>query len=99
MMNDVSLRTVTLSGEYDLARAAELRDDVLDEHDDQTQVVIDLTDVTFIDSSALRALLDVRNELDRRGATMAMTNPQPSVARVFDITAMGPILGLETPEP
>jgi anti-sigma B factor antagonist len=92
-----SVCKVQLSGEYDIARTAELRDALLGTHTDERELVADLSTVTFMDSTALRSLLEVRAELERRGATLRLINPGPTVVRLLDITGTGQILGLESP--
>jgi len=91
-----SVRIVQLSGEYDIARTAELRDALLGAHTEQRDVIADLTGVTFMDSTALRSLLEVRAELDRRGSRLRLTNPGLPVVRLLEITGTTEILGLQT---
>jgi anti-sigma B factor antagonist len=90
--------TVELSGEYDIARTAELRDALLSPHRGETEVVADLKTVTFMDSTALRSLLEVRAELERRGATFRMVNPGPMVDRLLDVTGTADVFGLSRPD-
>lgn len=49
-------------------------------------IVIDLTDVTFIDSSGLRSLLGASRRADERGAAVVLRSPSPSVRRLLEIT-------------
>ncbi|SCG56637.1 MULTISPECIES: STAS domain-containing protein [Micromonospora] len=58
------------------------------------EIVVDLAAVTFLDSTAVAALLRGAAEAVGRGATLRLTEPQPVVARVLRITAVGPLLGL-----
>ena len=51
------------------------------------QVVIDLRNVTFLDSTGLRVLLALRNDAKRGGHRLALANPRRDVARVFELTA------------
>jgi anti-anti-sigma factor len=50
--------------------------------------VIDLGEVTFMDSSGLRALLTAQ----RRYPHLLFENPSESVRRILDITGVGPSL-------
>jgi anti-sigma B factor antagonist len=57
-------------------------------------VVVDLSQVPFLDSSGVRALLQARNvALDRR-ARLTVRDPQPIVAQVLRLTNVAPLLGL-----
>ena len=89
-----SVLTVQLSGEYDIARTAELRAALLGDHQDEHEVVADLKSVTFMDSTGLRSLLEVRAELERRGAAFRVINPGPMIVRLFDISGTTEIFGL-----
>jgi anti-anti-sigma factor len=69
-------------GEIDASTQDQLRSlllDVLDKGADD--VVIDLANVTFLDSSGLRGLI----EAIQRGASIRLRNLQPAVRLVFDI--------------
>jgi len=75
---------VTLSGELDLAREAEIhRRLVIDSTGD---VVADLSGVTFVDSSGLRSLLRARQELTEHGRSLSLANPTDPVRRLLEIT-------------
>lgn len=51
-----------------------------------TQIVLDLRQVAFIDSSGLRVLLALRNDAKRNGHTLRLVPPAPTVRRLFEIT-------------
>ncbi|MGN9808325.1 STAS domain-containing protein [Micromonospora sp. BQ11] len=59
------------------------------------EVVVDLADVDFLDSSGVRVLVQGVTRARQRGVTLRVTDPQPLVARVLRITAVGPMLGLD----
>jgi anti-anti-sigma factor len=87
---------VVLEGEYDISRTAELRDAILDAHREQQSVVVDMSGVTFFDSSAVRALLEVRSVLATHDATVILADPSPVVRRLLDLTDIGHLF---EPEP
>ncbi|MFT3852767.1 MAG: STAS domain-containing protein [Ilumatobacteraceae bacterium] len=49
-------------------------------------IVIDLTDVTFIDSSGLRSLLGASRRAGERAGAVVLRSPSPSVRRLLEIT-------------
>lgn len=61
------------------------------------EVVVDLADVPFLDSSGVRVLVLAATAARERGAVLRVTDPRPVVARVLQITAVGPLLGLPDP--
>ncbi|SCG38200.1 STAS domain-containing protein [Micromonospora inositola] len=87
---------LTPVGEVDLASAPRLEralDAVLD-RPGLVEVVIDLADVRFLDSTGVAILLRGAAEAVGRGGTLRVTNPQPVVTRVLRITAVDVLLGL-----
>jgi anti-anti-sigma factor len=50
-----------------------------------TTIVLDLKDLTFITSAGLRVIVATRKRLAARNGSVAIGNPQPQVAKVFEI--------------
>jgi anti-anti-sigma factor len=94
VLEEASVVTVGLSGEFDIGRTAELRDAILTGEGDVDHVIVDLTEVTFMDSSALRALLEVRGTVAERGTILTLVNPRPALATLFDVTGMTEMFGM-----
>lgn len=92
MANDdpsTASRTVRLNGDYDVARQDELRSELLASTDNV--VVADLRDVSFLDSSAIHAFVDARNQLMADGRDIQLINLTGMPRRVFDITGLTPL--------
>jgi anti-sigma B factor antagonist len=89
-----SVMTVAPAGEFDVARTAELRDGILADYDGEAMVIADMGEVTFMDSTALRALLEVRAVLEERGGVLMLTNLRPIVARLLEVTGLNQLFGL-----
>ena len=86
--------TITLSGEYDIARADELRDAFLVPLGGAVWLTADMTDVTFVDSTGLGALITAHTLMAAQGVTVRMTEPTPAVRRVFEVTGVAKMFGL-----
>ncbi len=82
---------VRLRGEHDLASAPALRDTL---HPIFGDVLVDLSDCTFIDSSVIGALITASQELEREGHTLALVVPPENVnvARTLEIVRMRELL-------
>ena len=80
------LSVVRMSGELDLASSDRLTE-LLAELSDQT-VVVDLSELTFIDSSGIAALVAAKDRLRTAGRELVLTRPQPNVDRVLEITGL-----------
>lgn len=50
---------------------------------------VDMTDVTFIDSSGLRSLISAHLEAEALGHRFRLIGPRPSVVRMFEVSGIG----------
>jgi len=80
---------VRVAGDVDMATASELRN-ALDEveRSDATAIVIDLGDVTFIDSSGLHVLLMTARRCERRQLPLTAVRLPYHVRRLFSLVAL-----------
>jgi anti-anti-sigma factor len=78
---------VEMAGEADVTNTDDLRR-MLDEEVTQQprMLIIDMSGLRFMDSSALHALLRVNRALDRQGGVLALVAPQPAVAKILRLT-------------
>ena len=84
------LRTVTVRGEVDLATAPELEVLVGSALDDAPDgVVLDLAQLTFIDSSGLRVLVALAKDAESRGTSLALRSLPRHAQRVLELTGLG----------
>ena len=60
-----------------------------------TRLVVDLADVSFMDSSGLRVLVVARNALDDRGAEMVIAGDNDQLRRLFDISGLTSVFTFE----
>ena len=81
---------VSPSGEIDIATADEL-DDALAQNRD---TVLDLSEVSFMDSTGLRTLVSVHNRLGEAGARFRIVVPSGPVRRIIEITGLSGALDL-----
>lgn len=88
---------MALAGELDLATTPSLQArlgaaDVAD-----ADVVMDLSQLSFIDASGLRTLIDAYRAAVARGHRLCVTPTSPSLDRLLAITGAGGLLGLAEP--
>ena len=80
-------RLASLTGEIDLSTvenvAGQLRAAI---EDCEGTVAVDLREVSFLDSSGLRLLLQLNQELGETGRRMVVVQGPRRVARVFELT-------------
>ncbi len=102
-MNDLETETdpltgvpgVQLGGELDLGNAAFVEEQ-LDTaiHTSEGAFVVDLCDVTFLDSSAINVLLRARAQLGRRDRQLVVVCPHGPVRRVFELAGVSDLFAL-----
>jgi len=84
---------VAVRGELDAATAPSVSDTVSAlTRDGLAGVVIDLDDVSFVDSRGLSALLESHREATHRNMTLTVMNPQPAVQRLLRLTGVDAVL-------
>ena len=87
LVRDGDAAFVSVSGEVDVATAHELGAQVARaEATDAELIVIDLSRVTFMDSTGLRALLEADARSRENGARLRVTQPSAQVRRLFELT-------------
>lgn len=87
---------VVLEGEMDLASAAAVEDGLrAAEESSPTRVVIDLSQLAFIDSTGLRLLLQADARARQQGYELVLRPGEVSVQRVFEITGALDVLRFE----
>jgi anti-sigma B factor antagonist len=79
---------VTVAGDVDYGHADEFRSYLNDLAGADVPVVVDLTDVTFMDSTALGVLVRVHKRFAQRGNTLVLVCPDNALLRLFHITAL-----------
>jgi anti-anti-sigma factor len=86
-----------LKGELDMATAEDLSELLKTAAAKDDPIVLDLSEVSFMDSSGLRALLEAAGL--PTGGPVVIQDPSPQVRRVLDISIPGGTPGLEVRPP
>jgi anti-sigma B factor antagonist len=86
---------VTISGEIDVFTSPRLREMLLDiVNSGGLYLVVDLTEVTFLDSTGLGVLVGIYHRLRARDGSMSFTGINDRVRKVFHITQLTKIFVL-----
>jgi anti-sigma B factor antagonist len=92
MVHD-GLGLIKLTGEVDLYTAPRFKDDLVALiEDDAVDVVIDLSGVTFIDSTALGVIISGVKRLHERDGRLRIVAASRPVVRILDITGLDKVL-------
>jgi anti-sigma B factor antagonist len=80
---------VALSGQLDYDNAEAMRAQALVLLTDEYRcLVLDLSELTFCDSTGIRIFLALRALIEGRGGVMALTDLHPRLARTFQLTGL-----------
>jgi anti-sigma B factor antagonist len=92
-----SLGLVTLSGEVDIYTAPRMKEHILQLLDEGVRdLVVDLTSVTFIDSTALGVLIGGVRRVNDAGGTMALVVATRPVERILTVTGLDRVFTIHT---
>ena len=78
---------IGLTGEFDIDAAPSLRT-VIDqaEQSSMADVIVDMSAVTFMDSSGLGCLIRAYKLFDRNGRRLRIADPSPRVVQILKVT-------------
>ena len=83
---------LSVQGELDMATAPELRAELAHLANSKCDVVVDLSRVTFMDSSGIRALLDAHQSMVRVDRRFALGAASRIVTRALKLTQLDQVI-------
>lgn len=93
-MQSTDRPVVKLTGDYDLSRREEMRDDLYVLKDEDA-IAVDLADVKHMDSTALGVLVNFnRRFIQKGGPPIELLNLQPRLVRLLKITGLDQVFDL-----
>jgi anti-anti-sigma factor len=84
---------VRVAGELDLATAPELMSVLASRTGD---VLLDCSDLAFIDGAGLQVVMKAHAECRRRGAQFVLLDPSPAVVRLLRLTDLDTVLPMSS---
>jgi anti-sigma B factor antagonist len=89
---DDDRHVVGVRGEIDLFTAPELKQKLTDAIEGgKSRIVVDLTETTFLDSTALGVLIGAVKRLRSRDGALVIVNVDQNIAKTFEITGLDQI--------
>ncbi len=82
-----------VAGELDMATTPRL-EEALRGCVDEERLVIDLAGCTFLDSSAVRFLVQTARQREAAGGELVLATEDPGIRRVLEITAVDTVLAI-----
>ncbi len=86
--------TVALEGQLNTMTAPELEGELRTAVNGITELVFDLTDLSYVSSAGLRVLLAAQKVMNKQGK-MLIRNPNEEVMDVFELTGLTDIMDIE----
>jgi len=96
--NDIT--KITLSGRLDIKGALDIDSEFTAVAEAKKNVVVDLSDVTFLASLGIRTLIVGAKATANNGGKLVLMNPQPNVEAVLrssNVDTVMPIINVTTP--
>ena len=92
---DQQTHLIKLGGEVDLYTAPEFKERMVRLIDDgKKQIVVDLTDATFIDSTTLGVLVGGVKRLRPAGGSLALVCTDQNIGKIFEITGLDRVFAI-----
>lgn len=90
---------IELEGEVDVYTAPQLKQQMISLLDaGAKQMVVDLTQVEYLDSTALGVLIGGLKRMRERDGNLSLVCPSPRIRRVFEITGLDKIFDIYNSE-
>jgi len=85
---------VSLAGRLDTLTAPQLEDELMNEIDNVTSLVLDFAGLEYVSSAGLRVLLSAQKKMNAKGS-MVLRNVSEEIREIFDVTGFSDILTIE----
>ncbi|MFC7646486.1 STAS domain-containing protein [Streptosporangium lutulentum] len=87
---------LALASELDYTNAERLQHDLQEAIGPEPRdLVLDLTELSFCDSTGIQVFLAIRKITLDRGGNIALTGLQPRLQKLFHLTGLAPVFGIQ----
>jgi anti-sigma B factor antagonist len=86
---------IHVRGEIDMATAGRLRDVIEPHMGPKQKIILDLSEVEFMDSSSLKVLVQARGRLTENGGSLILRNPSSAAHRLLTVAGANDLLETE----
>lgn len=92
---DENFLTAELTGDLDINSVEDFKEDILDKIDGNKDVILDFKNLEYIDSTGLGVVMTIYKYINEKGKTLKVINPKRNIYKLFKITELDEILGME----
>lgn len=94
--NGDSVAVINVQGEVDVYTAPKLREEIHKQLDQgATKIVVDLTNVAYMDSSGLGVLIGALKRAREENGDLVVASPNPRISRILDVTGLSKIFNVQ----
>jgi len=87
-ITDIDMNGVALRGEIDAHTAPDVAERFSTLPSGRDDIVIDMAEVSFMDSSGLRVLLDLHQRAGEAGRRLVLLTPSQSVTKLLEVSGL-----------
>ncbi len=85
---------IALSGEVDLHNSSQVKQVLLEHIRQDTPVVVDLSELSYIDSSGMATLVEALNEAKERKVSFCIAGAKGAPLQVFELTRLDSVFDM-----
>ena len=86
---------LVVAGEIDSSTIEVLRGQIKKLEVGSSDIVLNMSEVQFIDSSGLRVIIEAHQDAEKTGGRLIIAEPSPVVARLFEISGLADYLNIQ----
>ena len=64
--------------------------------DGEMELVVDMSETTYISSVGLRAFVSAQKKINKTGGSMVLTHVKPCILEIFEVTGFAGVLTIES---
>lgn len=84
---------VSIKGEIDIYSIEKFRESIEKEIQTQaTQIILDCSELSYMDSTGMGVLIELRNRTKEMGQKIIMMNPRPNIKKLLALTGVDKII-------
>ncbi len=86
---------VAVKGDVDIYSVDAFRGSIEKTFDDNgLEIVLDCSELTYIDSIGIGALIEMRNKSQEKGKKIIVKNPKPNIKKLLELTGVDRIIDI-----
>ncbi len=84
-------KIISVTGEVDLSNSSKLRKSILDELDQGHSVIVDFSELQYIDSSGMATLVEGLNHANSKNLTLTVAGANGAPLQVLELTRLNQV--------